>query len=614
VLAGFQIQRQTGDFIGASRALIHFHGLDGRPGSVHFTLASRIEGDRTEVDVIGPAGVGHVTLAGGPEEIEVRFEGSRDLELRLEATVASNPRPIRISNLELKRKVTPGSLALSLLPLLAGALIFGGLSRRQPSRGVMATAILVIASSAFFLVTASDPARTLSFAATGREAIPLTLAIAFALAGLFGGGSLSAAIALAGVTLSLHIRTVLSGFVYDDRLWARPWTLLELASTFVGSEDPRGISGDQYRPIPSLTHALDHALWGPSPFAFHLTNMALHAASALLLFMLLKRLSLSRRPAFLGALTLAIHPLAASSVGWISERTDTLTDIFMLATLIVFLGPKGTRTGRVLGVALLALWSKETAVMLPVLAALFWLVGLDPESRRARLATLRALFGFVVLYVAVWVSIFPEKTIGRFRATAATLQSEQSGWMALFGGLFGQLFHPIGFEAWRATRDSAPVSWWLALTVLLALASVGMSFIGTARAPAFRLVALGLMFSALVVLPFRGHDAVDVYRLGHSPVIGFAIAVAGFAVLLARESAWRAALLAGLLLFGFGPVASETSAVWGYPGFQFRMALRFNLENPVFLGGLTLEMKQDLERERRFEAHRDEPLNIPFEP
>jgi len=44
------------------------------------------------------------------------------------------------------------------------------------------------------------------------------------------------------------------------------------------------------------------------------------------------------------------------------------------------------------------------------------------------------------------------------------------------------------------------------------------------------------------------------------------------------------------------------------------MALRFNLENPVFLDGLTPEMRRDLERESRFEAHRDNPLKAPFEP
>ena len=614
VLAGFQLQKETGDFIGATRALVHLHGLDGRPGRVRFTLTPRIAGDLGEVDIVGPAGVEHVVLGTKPVEVEAALGSSRDFELKIEAAASTNPRPFVLAGLRVSREITARLAALSLLPLLAGGLVFAALSRREPNRDAPVVAVFVVAASAFFVLVACDPARALSFGTRAMEWTPIALAIAFAYIGVRGPGSVPVALALVGVTLSLHVLTVHSGFVYDDRLWARPWTLSELASTFAGSEDPRGISGEQYRPIPSVTHALDHALWGPSAFAFHGTNMALHALSTFLLFVLLSRLSLPRGPAFLGALTLAAHPMAASSIGWISERTDTLADIFMLATLIVFLGPKGTRTMRVLGVSLLALWSKETAVMLPALAILFAMVGLDREQQKARVATLRALIGFVVLYVAVWVSLFPEKTMGRLQATAATLQSEQSGWTALFGSLFSQLFHPIGFETWRATRDSLPASLWVGFGLALGVATLGASFVDAAGALPWRLVSVGLAFSALVVLPFRGHDAVDVYRLGHTPTIGFAIAVAGFAALVARNSHGRSAALAVLLLLRLAPVARETSAAWGYPGFQFRMALRFNLENPILLGGLTPEMKRDLERESRFEAHRDAPIASPFEP
>ncbi len=612
-LAGFQLQRETGDFIGGPRTLIHFHVLDGRPGRVRFTIAPRIEGDEIEVEISGSAGVLQIVRAREWVEVEVPINESRDLELILKATAASNPRPLRLSRLRIDRQNTTGSLARSLLPMLLGGLCFGLLSFRESKRQAGSFALFVVAASAWFVAAASDPVRILSLPTTVGEALPLVIAFGFATAGLRGAGSRSALMALVGVSVSLHLETVHSGFVYDDRLWARPWTLPELASTFLGSEDPRGISGDQYRPIPSLTHAVDHAVWGSSSFAFHGTNLALHATSAFLLFLLLQRLRLPRGPALLGALTLAVHPLAASSIGWISERTDTLTDIFMLATLLFFLGPNGARTMRLLGVGLLALWSKETAVMLPVLATLFAFLTLDAEQRRTRFAALRALFGLVFLYVAVWVSLFPEKTVGRLQATAATLQSEQSGWTALYGSLFGQLFHPTGYETWRATREGAPALW-VVLAFGLGIASLLASVLDSARATPWRLVASGLAFSALVVLPFRGHDAVDVYRLGHTPTVGFGLVVAGLATILTCLAPWRELALAASLLVYFGPVARETSAAWGYPGFQFRMALRFNLENPAFLAGLTPEMKQDLERESLLVAHRDEPLKIPFEP
>lgn len=614
VLAGFQLQRETGVFIGASSSLIHLHGLAGRRGLVAFALAPRIQGDLVEVDIAGPEGVQHLVLGEKSLEVKVPFGASDDLELKIETTKPASPRPLLLSNLRMVRDLTAATVLSSLLPLLLGALVFPMIFRGEPALARTLLALFVIAASTFFMVIAADPARDLSFPMTLRAAMPLALALGFAPIGIRGATLRPVALALAGITLSLHLLTVRSGFVYDDRLWARSWTLPEIASTFWGSEDPRGISGEQYRPLPSLTHAVDHALWGPSPFAFHLTNMALHALSALLVFSLLSLLRVPRPAAFIGALTLAAHPLAASSVGWISERTDTLADIFMVATLIVFLGAKGTRPLSVLGVFLLALWSKETAVMLPVIALLFAGLFLDAEERKARFATLRALFGLAALFVVVWVSLFPEKTVGRLQATAASLESSQSGWTALFENFFSQLFHPIGFEAWRAVRDTQQVALWTGATVLLTAVALGLSSVDPARSRSWRLVAAGLAYAALIVLPFRGHDAVDVYRLGHSPTVGFAMALAGFAALLGQESRLRSLALGALLLLRFGAVASETSLAWGYPGFQFRMALRFNRENPTFLAGLTPEMREDLEREIRFEGHRDDPLRVPFGP
>lgn len=613
VLAGFQRQEDTAAFVGAAHALIHFHGLDGRAGQVSFTLASRVQGERCEIAIAGPAGIQRVILNGAPVDVKVPFPKTRDLEINLETAASTNPRPIRLSRLRLERDLTPGSIAVSLLPSLLGVIIFSALSGRSSPREAAAIAVFVIAASSFFAIVALDPVRALNFDARVGGVVPLTLAVGFAAVGLFGTGAPAAVIGLAGSILSLHLGVVHSGFVYDDRLWARPWTLSEVASTFAGSEDPRGISGEQYRPIPSVTHALDHALFGSSSFAFHGTNLALHAFSACVLFALLRRLRVPGRPAFIGTLAFAIHPMAASSVGWISERTDTLADFFILTTLIVFMGAKGTRTLRVLGLALLAMWSKETAVMLPVLVGLFALAGLSPEERMARLPAIRALFAFAVLYVATWVSLFPEKTIGRLQATSTAIEAE-GGWLPFFGGLFGELFHPMGFEKWRLLRSGAPVGLWSALALGLAVACLSASWFDRTRTLAWRLGALGLAFSATIVLPTRGHEAIEVYRLGHGPAVGFGIAVAGFAWLLARDSAWRHAALAILILLRFGPVSRETSAAWGYPGFQFRMALHFNLENQALIAGLTPEMKVDLRREGRFEAHRDAPLQVPFEP
>lgn len=99
--------------------------------------------------------------------------------------------------------------------------------------------------------------------------------------------------------------------------------------------------GGHYHPLTWMSWALDHSIWGLKPFGFHLTNVLLHAANAVLLFVLLRRLlaaafdaravtsSLTLGAAF-GAAVFAVHPLRAESVAWVTERRDVLSVLFLL--------------------------------------------------------------------------------------------------------------------------------------------------------------------------------------------------------------------------------------------------------------------------------------------
>ncbi len=93
-----------------------------------------------------------------------------------------------------------------------------------------------------------------------------------------------------------------------------------------------------YQPLTSLSLALDHAVWGLRPFGFHLTNLLLHAANAVLVLLLL-RTFLPRAgllPILLGAAAWALHPMRVESVVWATERRDVLSAAFLLAALLVW--------------------------------------------------------------------------------------------------------------------------------------------------------------------------------------------------------------------------------------------------------------------------------------
>src|SRR6266852_5911122 len=104
-----------------------------------------------------------------------------------------------------------------------------------------------------------------------------------------------------------------------------------------------------YIPLTWMTLGLDYLLWGMNPVGYHLTNLLLHAANAVVFFFVVRRL-LTRAlsspsehgyalavSAGFAALLFAIHPLRVESVAWVTERRDVLSGLFYLATILTYL-------------------------------------------------------------------------------------------------------------------------------------------------------------------------------------------------------------------------------------------------------------------------------------
>ncbi|MBK9472459.1 MAG: hypothetical protein IPO18_09270 [bacterium] len=142
-------------------------------------------------------------------------------------------------------------------------------------------------------------------------------------------------------------------------------------------------------PATWLTYLADYQLGGGTPGAFHRTNIALHVASTLLLYYLLRRLAGAVwRPALVAAL-FAIHPLHVESVAWVAERKDVLSGFFFLLALLPHAKPEvAALSPRARLFSLLcfavALMSKPMVVTLPVVLLLldFRQPGQRPALRR----------------------------------------------------------------------------------------------------------------------------------------------------------------------------------------------------------------------------------------
>ena len=203
--------------------------------------------------------------------------------------------------------------------------------------------------------------------------------------------------ALALTTLIVFLPALNAGFVnWDDEV------------NFLVNPNYRGLGAVQlqwmftnflmgnYIPFTWMTFGLDYVVWGMNPAGYHLTNILLHAANAVLFYFIalhLLRLSTpwhlvdgSSAPIIGSAfatLLFAVHPLRAESVAWITERRDVLSGFFCLAAVLTYLqycGVPDRQAGRTrnapgwywasLGFFALALLSKSMAITLPAILLL----------------------------------------------------------------------------------------------------------------------------------------------------------------------------------------------------------------------------------------------------
>jgi len=137
-----------------------------------------------------------------------------------------------------------------------------------------------------------------------------------------------------------------------------------------------------YHPLTMISLMLDHEVFGLWAGGYHLTNVLLHCDSAILLFLVLRRMTGSIwRSAFVAAI-FAIHPLRVETVVWVSERKDVLSALFFVLTLLAYARyvrlPKSlVNYAMVLAAFAASLMSKPTGVTLPFVLLLidYWPLG-----------------------------------------------------------------------------------------------------------------------------------------------------------------------------------------------------------------------------------------------
>jgi tetratricopeptide (TPR) repeat protein len=163
-------------------------------------------------------------------------------------------------------------------------------------------------------------------------------------------------------------------YVYDNPDVNHGLTLAGLASAFTRTHV------GNWHPLTMISHMLDCQLYRLRPWGHHLTNVWLHAAAAIVLFLALRHLTGAFwRSAFVAAV-FAVHPLRAESVAWVAERKDVLSGLFFMLTLWAYslytcIHPRSARRYTItLILFALGLMCKATLVPLPFILLLldYW--------------------------------------------------------------------------------------------------------------------------------------------------------------------------------------------------------------------------------------------------
>lgn len=263
-----------------------------------------------------------------------------------------------------------------------------------------------------------------------------------------------------------YVQVLGAPFLWDDRLLILGAPLVGHGAAlgeflrqpfWAGGVGPQ--SASYYRPLVTLSFALDHRLHGDNPAGYHLTNLGLHELNALLLLALIRRAKVRPVVAALVAVLWALQPRLAEAAAWISGRTDLLATCCVLASLLVW-GDSALR--RVLASVLVfaGLLAKESAAAGVLALAVM-------ESTHAVEGSLRAKFAVVGRRLAPLVVAVAAAVALRWAAVGFRVEGESLGGarravtvldaLGTYAGMLVDAFRPralIGrvgvFSAWSS--------------------------------------------------------------------------------------------------------------------------------------------------------------------
>jgi protein O-mannosyl-transferase len=386
-----------------------------------------------------------------------------------------------------------------------------------------------------------------------------------------------------GVALAASLTSLRNGFVYDDVhvVVENPalHTLDSLPVVATSAYWPQQQWRDRlYRPATLVSFALDWAVGGGRPLAFHATNVVLHLAVVALVLGLCG--SVLGGGAIVAALWFAVHPVHVEVFANVVGRSELLAAAAYLAATLAFMADgRAARAGpaqlRRAGLALLvmlgaflAFGAKEHALSLPaaLLLADGWAARQDGEAFAVRFRRHALLWVAVVVLAAAYLALRSDvlgTAVGGGNV-AEGLEGLNAVQRAVAVLPLGLVWLRLFAFPWHLSADYAPAQFvadpavgvWHVVAVVALATVVGAAWRVRRRRPA---VLFGVAWFAVTVAIgsnfFVATGVVFAERLLYLPSVGAAIVVGALWELLPP---WRAVW--PLTALGLSLLAARTLA------------------------------------------------------
>jgi tetratricopeptide (TPR) repeat protein len=337
-------------------------------------------------------------------------------------------------------------------------------------------------------------------------------------------------------------------------------------------------------PLTWISHMLDYELFGEDSWEHHLTNVLLHAANGVLLFLVLKRMTGALWRSLIVAALFALHPLRVESVAWISERKDVLSAFFGLLALWMYAchaqkseaGSQKPATNPTTTLSFLlapfywlsllfftfGLMSKSMLVTFPCLLLLldFWpLQRFKVQGsgfRIQRLLMEKVPFFLLIVPVSI-VVYFAQKGGGQFLLRLPLSFRLETALMG-YARYLGKMFWPVDFSVLYPYPDYWPVGQLLFATALILGMSV-LAFVFRRQRP-YLLVGwlwyLGTLVPVIGLIPLGAQSMSNRYT--YIPMIGIVLLVVWAIDDLSKRWRGRTVLMAAVVVVMMGVCISRT--------------------------------------------------------